>query len=362
MKNIYAYLLELLEKKKPLVLATIIETRGSTPQVPGASAIFSSEGLLKGTLGGGLLEAEAQKEALHALNKRKCLLFEFDLLADISSEEGAICGGAVKIIIDARPDEHRDTFHKLNQSLIHRQPGVLATCINKLSEKKVSLLRYWIEENQKFEAGEEKKLSLFREETGKVLSEEKPGLLILEEKIFLEQAEESTVFLEPILPLQQLVIAGAGHIGQALSHLGSLLDFEVTVIDDRPEFANKERLPDADNIIVDDVEKAVRNFPLSSDTYLVIVTRGHRHDAEALRPCISSKAAYVGMIGSARKIKLMRGKFIEQGWATPEEFDHVHAPIGIDIQSKTVEEIAVSIAAQLALVRSKIKNRKGKTR
>ncbi len=184
----------------------------------------------------------------------------------------------------------------------------------------------------------------------------------MKEKIFPEKAEENFVFLEPILPLQQLVIAGAGHIGQALSHLGSLLDFEVTVIDDRPEFANKERLPDADNIIVDEVEKAVRNFPISPDTYLVIVTRGHHHDAEALRPCISSKAAYVGMIGSTRKIKLMREKFIEQGWATPEEFDHVHAPIGIDIQSKTVEEIAVSIVAQLALVRSQIKNRKGKIR
>lgn len=359
MKNIYVNLFERLKKKEPLVLATIIETRGSTPQVPGASAIFSSEGLLKGTLGGGLLEAEAQKKALLALRGRKCLLFEFDLLADISSEEGAICGGAVKILIDARPDEHRDTFHKLNQSLIHRQPGVLATCINRFSEEKVSLLRYWIEGSQKFEAGEEKKLSLFWEEISKALSKEKPGLLKWKEKIFHEKAEESTVFLEPILPLQQLVIAGAGHIGQALSHLGSLLDFEVTVIDDRPEFANKERLPDADNIIVDEIEKAVRNFPISPGTYLVIVTHGHQNDAEALRPCISSRAAYVGMIGSSRKIKLMREKFIEKGWATPEEFDHVHAPIGIEIQSKTVEEIAVSIVAQLVFVRSQIKDRKG---
>lgn len=362
MKNIYVNLFERLKRKEPLVLATIIETRGSTPQVPGASAIFSSEGLLKGTLGGGLLEAEAQKEALLALRERKCRLFKFDLLADISSEEGAICGGEVEILIDARPDEHRDTFHKLNQSLIHRQPGVLVTCINRFSEEKVSLLRYWIEGSQKFKAGEEKKLSLFREEISKALSEEKPGLLKLREKIFPEKAEEGTVFLEPILPLQQLVIAGAGHIGKALSHLGSLLDFEVTVIDDRPEFANKERFPDADNIIVDEIEKAVRNFPISPGTYLVIVTHGHHHDAEALRACISSKAAYVGMIGSARKIKLMREKFIEQGWATPEEFDHVHAPIGIDIQSKTVEEIAVSIVAQLVFVRSQIKDRKGKIR
>lgn len=354
MKNIYVHLLKEMKKQKPLVLATIVETKGSTPQVPGASAIFSSERLLDGTLGGGLLEADAQKKALKTLRKKASLLSEFSLKADISSEEEAICGGEVKILIDASPEVYRDAFQDLNQSLTKRRPGILATFINRLSEEKVSIFRYWMERSEKFAVDPGEHLSLFKKEIKTTFSEGKPFLFKLKKEIFPEKAAESFLFLEPIFPLPQLVIAGAGHIGQVVTHLGSLLKFEVTVIDDRPEFANKEKLPGADNIIVGEIGKAIQSFTISSDTYLVIVTRGHKHDGAALRQCISSEAAYIGMIGSIRKIKLMRKKFLEEGWATAPQFDRVCAPIGIDIQSKTVEEIAVSIVAQLVLVRSQI--------
>ncbi len=357
MKNIYAHLFDELKKRKPLVLATIIETKGSTPQVPGASALFSSKGLLEGTLGGGLLEADAQKKALRVLKKKASLLSEFSLRADISSGEGAICGGEVKILIDACPEKHRDTFHSLSQSLIKRQPGVLATFINKLSEEKAALSRNWIERKGKFAADLGENLSFFRKAIEDTFSEGKPNLLKIKKEIFPEKIKDSLLFLEPILALPQLVIAGAGHIGQVVAHLGSILSFEVTVIDDRPEFANKEKLPDTDHIIVEEIGKAIQNFPISSDIYFVIVTRGHRHDAEALRQCISSEVAYIGMIGSVRKIKLMRKKFLEEGWATSRQFDRIYAPIGIDIDSKTVEEIAISIAAQLVLARSQMQSK-----
>lgn len=358
MKNIYFHLFEGLKRKKPLVLATIIETKGSSPQVPGASALFSSKGLLEGTLGGGLLEADAEKNALQALKKKAPLLSEFSLRADISSEEGAICGGEVKILIDVCPEKHKDTFLSLNRSLVKRQPGVLATFINMLSGEKASLSRYWIEKKEKFVADLVKHLYFFQKEIKDSFSGQKPTILKIKKGLFPEEAKESFLFLEPIFPLPQLVIAGAGHIGQVVAHLGSLLNFEVTVIDDRPEFANKEKLPDADHIIVEEIGKAIQNFPLSSDSYLVIVTRGHHHDAVALRHCINSDAAYIGMIGSIRKIKLMRKKFLEEGWATSRQFDDIYAPIGIDINSKTVEEIAVSITAQLVLVRNQIQDKR----
>jgi xanthine dehydrogenase accessory factor len=357
MKNIYVRLLEGFTEQKPLVLATIVATKGSTPQVPGASALFSSEGLLEGTLGGGLLEADAQSKALKTLKKKVSILSEFSLKADIFSGEGAICGGEVKILIDASPDVHRDAFQDLSQSLTKRKPGILATFINRLSEEKVSLSRRWTERKEKFVADPGEHLSFFKKEIRKAFLEGKPFLLKTKKEIFPEKAKERFLFLEPIFPLPQLVIAGAGHIGQVVTHLGSLLNFEVTVIDDRPEFANKEKLPDADHIIVDEIGKAIQSFTISSDTYLVIVTRGHKHDGAALRQCISSEAFYIGLIGSVRKIKLMRKKFLEEGWATAPQFDRVCAPIGIDIQSKTVEEIAVSIAAQLVLVRSQIKGK-----
>jgi xanthine dehydrogenase accessory factor len=162
----------------------------------------------------------------------------------------------------------------------------------------------------------------------------------------------SLFFLEPIFPPAHLVIAGAGHIGKALAHLGNRLDFEITVIDDRPEYANTENIPDADHILVKDIGEAMKEIKKGVNTYVVIVTRGHKDDAAALKSCIGTDLAYIGMIGSKNKIASMRMNFIEKGWATGNDWDQIHAPVGLDIKSQTVEEIAVSIAAQLIRVRN----------
>ncbi|NIM20111.1 MAG: hypothetical protein GTO51_07750 [Candidatus Latescibacteria bacterium] len=357
MKNIYTQLFDLLQKKKPIALGTIIETKGSSPQVPGASAIFSADGLVAGTLGGGWLEADAQKRVLAALKKRETLLCEFSLNADINAGEGAICGGYIHILIDARPEAHRDTFRDVVQSIDSRRSGALATFISKTSGERVELFRNWIDVKDTSSGESGALLSVFQEEIDHAMSTGKPALLKTEKEISPAGVGDTSLFLEPIFPLPQLVIAGAGHIGQVLAHIGSLLSFEVTVIDDRPEFANREKLPEADHIIVNDIGMAMHDFPTSLDTYIVIVTRGHQQDAEALRHVIASDAAYIGMIGSKRKIALMRSKFIEKGWATAGLFDHVHAPIGIEIHSETVEEIAISIAAQLVQARSSMKDK-----
>lgn len=169
---------------------------------------------------------------------------------------------------------------------------------------------------------------------------------------FTGEEDETKFLLEPISPPAHLIIAGAGHIGKALSHIGKLLDFEVTVIDERAEYANPVNLPDTDHIIVKDVGEAIDELQIGPDTYVVIVTRGHKDDAKALRACIGSDAAYIGMIGSKNKVSLMRTEFIQNGWAEPGKWKDIHAPIGLEIQSISVEEIAISIAAQLILVKN----------
>jgi xanthine dehydrogenase accessory factor len=167
-----------------------------------------------------------------------------------------------------------------------------------------------------------------------------------------DKEPSSLFFLEPVFPLLHLIIAGAGHIGRALAHVAGRLDFEVTVIDDRAEFANSGNIPEADHILVNDIGEELKRIKKNSDTYVVIVTRGHKDDASALKPCIGSSLAYVGMIGSKNKIASMRKDFIDNIWATAEQWDTIHTPVGIDIKSTTVEEIAISIAAQLILVRN----------
>lgn len=357
MKSIYKRFLDELDGKK-FVLATIVATRGSSPQVPGVSALFSKKGLLSGTLGGGILEARAEDVALEALNTGQSSLARFELYADIESEEDGICGGEETILFDARPADHESSFAKMVRSLDQRKPGILVTRIQQMGDKIQKISRSWVEKAEIFGEKAEKWGGPFHEEIIQAFSTVNP--------IFIpgpaaKDGTKSDVYLEPQLPLPHLVIAGAGHVGQAVAHIGHLLDFEVTVIDDRPEFANYGLVPEADHIIVKDIGKAIHDLPKTSDTYIVIVTRGHSRDADALKACIASGAAYIGMIGSGRKIALMRERFIDLGWATPGQFDHVFAPIGIDIQSKTVQEIAVSIAAELVKIRNQAQNRKKET-
>jgi len=351
-KNIFFALFKEMKNINAFSLATIVETKGSSPQIPGASAVFSSSGLVMGTLGGGILEGHSQHKAIEALKNKSSLIAEFDLTSDSISEEEAICGGQAKVLIDAMPEKHFKIFRDLSTSYKKRMPGVLATVFGFASDRKAHISRYWVDSNHIDDLNINLPLIIPRKELLGVLSRKKPKLLRMKDNLFPEANLENFLFLEPIFPLPQLVIAGAGHIGQALARLGIFLNFEVTVIDDRTAFANSERFPETDHIIVGNIGQSVKDLPISSDTYIVIVTRGHSYDAEVLKNCISSPAAYVGMIGSHRKIALLKEKSLIEGWASQEELDRIHAPIGLEINSNTIEEIAVSIAAQLVLVRS----------
>ena len=341
MKNIFHSLLVGLDEDRPLALATILGTKGSVPQVPGASAVFSARGLLAGTLGGGILEGDATRRATDVMKERSSEIYKFDLNAELTSEEGAICGGTAILLMDANTGNSRDVFKDLEKSVSNGKPGILATVISR--QQKVKIERFWIER------GRQNVMHLHNEL--KELSGEMASCIEKRNCLYLEKSESISVFLEPVYPLPTLLIAGAGHIGKALAHMANLLDFEVTVIDDRPEYANLQNIPDADHIIVNSIGKAIQGVSKTGDTYIVIVTRGHRDDADALKACIDSEATYIGMIGSRKKIHLMRENFISKGWATADQFDRVHAPVGIEIGSKTVQEIAVSICAQLVQVR-----------
>ena len=328
-------LLEILIEGQGLVLATIVEAEGSAPQVVGASAIFSKAGLEAGTVGGGLLEARAGEAAGKALSDGKARLVSIRLDADPSDMEGAICGGAVRVLVDPGIARDRSVFEKALEGFRIRRPGTLITGIRADEGDLVRTERAWLSEAD----------PIALDEFGAGASQ--PQLILGHGRLS---------FIEPVRPLPRLIIAGAGHVGRAVARIGRLLDFSVTVIDDRPEFANRENIPEADEIIVGDIGGSVGNIEVSAGNYFVIVTRGHQKDAEALRAVIGRPAAYVGMIGSRSKINIMRSEFLENGWATEEDWAKVHAPIGLDIGSKTVEEIAVSIAAELVFVRSKRKD------
>ena len=347
MKKTYEFLFDRIAAGLPAALAVVLETRGSAPQAAGASALFSGRGLLCGTVGGGVLEATAEKKARRALRQKQALVLDFKLDEGPSAEEGALCGGEVKVFIDPRPDKDRAVWLRMGRSREARQPGLLATHLLLKKNGKVIIQRLWLEKPASGRPKLQPPFSTFRKE---IMAAGKDG------RIRFAERPPAGLFLEPWSPPPRLIIAGAGHIGQAVGRLGTMLDFEVTVIDDRPEYANAKRFPEAAKIIVADIGRAVRETPLGADAYLVIVTRGHSRDADALRAAVKRPAAYVGMIGSRRKVRLLRRLFLERGWATPGQWARVHTPIGLPIGSRTVAEIAVSISAELVKIRREIRD------
>jgi len=343
-------LLEILIEGQGLALATIVEAEGSTPQVVGASAIFSRAGLEAGTVGGGLLEARVESIAREALIDGKARLVTFRLDADPSDVEGAICGGTARVLVDPGVARDRPVLEKALEGGRTHRPGYLRTGIRTIEGDIVSVKRNWLAaDGSSHDESPDTEMGDF---PGEVSFDEMGS--VVWPRLF--KGEKGLTFIEFVQPLPRLIIAGAGHVGRAVARLGRLLDFSVTVIDDRPEFANAEAIPEADEIIVGDIGESVGRIEVSVGNYFVIVTRGHQKDAEALRAVIGRPAAYVGMIGSRSKVNIMRSEFLERRWATEDDWAKVRAPIGLDIGSKTVEEIAISVAAELVFVRSKRKD------
>jgi xanthine dehydrogenase accessory factor len=161
------------------------------------------------------------------------------------------------------------------------------------------------------------------------------------------------IFVEPILPPADLYVFGAGHVAASLYKIARIAGFDVTVIDDREAYANRERFPDAQQVIAEDFDKAAAQLTPNESSYIVIVTRGHRDDMRMLRWAVQTPARYVGMIGSKRKT-IAIFKELQQEGLDAHLFDRVHAPVGLDIGAITPEEIAVSITAELIAKRRNV--------
>jgi xanthine dehydrogenase accessory factor len=379
MDTLYGEVVELLAGDAPFTLATVVHASGSTPQKAGAKAIFLPDGRIVGTLGGGCMEAESRRRGLDLIRSGESLLYDLHLDDDFGWDDGLICGGTAQIFLQpmrrVRPEPFAEALSLLGEggrgvlvtvvaapdpeavgtTLLVREPVAALTPqppLPILGEGESSRptgsplpelgeglgVRAGLPQSPLHAAAVEAALGVLRDER------EGPCRIVL-------PGDLGTIYIEPILPRPTLLIAGAGHVGAALAHYGARLGFKVVVVDDRPAWANRERLPDADEVLVEEIVGAVRRWPKTPQTYVVIVTRGHRNDAVVLREVIHAPVAYIGMIGSRRKVLTIYEEFVAEGIATAEQLARVHAPIGLDIGALSVDEIAVSIAAELVLVR-----------
>lgn len=345
MNAIYQKLVQLIETKQIGAYCTVVETKGSTPQKAGSKLLILPDLRNIGTLGGGCVEAEARQRAIDLIRSGEPQLLEFRLDSDYGWDDGLICGGNMKIFVDLPKHETELKIFDQLQILTDRKiPLIIATVVDS-SEVEIGAKILIAQNGEQISQFESEKIeNLITENFDEILENDHPKLIRTDDN-------KTAIFVEPIQPRPILLIAGAGHIGQALCHLGSWIGFDVVVVDDRVEFASADRLPESKKIIVGDIADELENFPIDHLTHVVIVTRGHNHDEAALHAVINSDAKYIGLIGSRRKIKLIFDDLIELG-IQKERIKKVYAPIGIDINSKTVHEIAVSIASQLIQIRN----------
>ena len=337
-------IVEFADNGESFAMALVLKAEGSTPRKAGVKAVIDKAGTIWGTLGGGQVEAEAQRRAVEACKSKHPVVFDLNLYGADRADDDPICGGTMRILIDPTAAKDRASYAKVAEAIVQRQRGVMLTIARGVEHMEVQ--SQWFQEkdiplNAAFPGTDNIRSCLAREMP----------------QLFTESSEDPKVFtevlVEPVIPKPLLVIAGGGHVGQALALQASLVGFDITVIDDRAEFTDPALFPEGTKTLDGDIPKLITAQPIGGDTYIVIVTRGHKLDAESLEACIHTLAAYIGMIGSKRKVALIRKNFIESDIATEEEFDRVHAPIGLDIGAVTVPEIAASITAELISIRRK---------
>jgi xanthine dehydrogenase accessory factor len=334
--DIHQKIVDCIKAEISFAMIVVLKAEGSTPLKTGAKALVEADGRIWGTIGGGAVEAEAQRRAVEACDSGKPLVFDFKMEGAKRSDATPICGGAMRILVDPCAARHKEAYVEVAEALAWGQRGVLLTSLRPGDPVQVTLT---------WQAETDLASCQGLPDTGSLHS------CLTKETCQLFRDRGTETLLEPIIPRPQLLIAGGGHVGQALARQAVLVDFAVTIIDDRPEFTAPALFPRGVQTLSGDIPQQLADSPMTKGTYVVIVTRGHQFDAEALEVCIRRPAAYVGMIGSKRKVALIRESLLESDLATPEQWDRVYAPIGLNIGSITAAEIAASIVAQLIAVR-----------
>ena len=348
MKEVIEEAVRLLEKDQACVLATVVRTKGSTPQKPGAKLLVRKDGSGVGTLGGGCVEGDiwfAAKEILH--RKGEPELRDYFLNEDIAARDGLVCGGTMYFFIEPlrEPLEFLPFANEIIEAYGGREPVSVATLLKSDAGRAAPGAKLLLRaDDSTYGTLGNPDLDRLALEAGRRVSR-----MGLNEHIMTRDGTE--LFVEGFTTPPTVVLVGGGHVAKATYDLARLLGYRVYVVDDRPQFANKERFPEAaDTLVVPDYTSALDQIPVNANTFIVVATRGHWFDDLALEAAVRSPAGYVGLLGSKRKTILIYQRLLELGVA-PERLKQVHAPVGLAIGALTPEELAVSVMSEIVMYR-----------
>jgi xanthine dehydrogenase accessory factor len=331
-------MIRLLEGGEPFALATLVDARGSTPQKAGARLLARADGSALGTLGGGCIEAEARTAAAEVLAGGGPRVLDFELTEDIAVDYGLACGGTERILINPAGTLDVAVLRSIRDA--GRRPGALVTAVQTPDGAVGRTIAVWDGDATNAASFDAEALTAAR-------------ALITERHArprIVRAGSGAEYFIEPRQDPTEVVVVGGGHVGLAVARAAHFAGYRVAVIDDRSDFANAERFPDADSVVVGEVDRALAAYPVAATSAVVIVTRGHKYDYQALAVAARSAAFYVGLMGSRRKVALIYRQLIDDG-IPPERLRDIHAPIGLNIGAVTPEEIALSIVAEITMAR-----------
>lgn len=342
MQGLYETCARLLADGEDVVMATIMSKSGSTPQTAGTKMLVRQDGSFVGTIGGGLLEARVLDLANDVFKTRRSLIRDFKYVGNDENSMG-VCGGRMDVLVDflsSRMPENVKIFNAVTQALPSGKRTLLVTALPNDTQESAYLPRCLL-----FQGGESVGDRFAADQQARFVQGFKnrhPQLVSVDGVQYL---------LEPVSLWGTVYLFGAGHVAQQVARLTSMVDFRTVVVDDRKEFATRERFPEANEIIVlDDFEHCMKDLTITSDSYLVIVTRGHKYDQMVLAQALHTNAGYIGMMGSNRK-RIVIYQTLREAGVTEEQLAHVYSPIGLLEDTDTPEEIAISIMAELIKVR-----------
>lgn len=350
-----SHLLGLLKPDSRLMVATIIATSGSTPVGALSKMLIHGDGTrATGTVGGGCMEGDVLDAArkLHQDNKAAILTFH---LNEDEVIQGLICGGNLDVLVEPVDAYQRELYERLKSIRDRGEDCVIATHLGSdgkirfkaivtrgdLQGSSVSSPSSWLAVMEYWRFVAKKSSVDLDVSLPKVLQRSQGERL---------PVDDGVLILEPVLGRPHLVVFGGGHVSLYVTRVAAMAGFRVSVVDDRIQFANKERFPEAEETIAVEFYDAMEKLSITPTTYVVIVTRGHRSDEEILGRVVKTQAKYIGMIGSKRKVLATFKNLMKDGVGR-EVLENVRAPMGLNIGAATAEEIAVSIVAEMIQVR-----------
>ncbi|MDO8749772.1 MAG: XdhC family protein [Dehalococcoidia bacterium] len=347
MQPVFREALNLSLKGEPFTIATVVRTKGSSPQKPGAKLLIRQDGSGVGTLGGGCVEGDiwfAAKEIMreHGGSEYR----DYYLNEEIAARDGLVCGGTMYFLIDPiwKPQEFLPVAQDIVSAYEGADPAALATLIKPGPAGGAVGAKLLIRSDGSLSG------TLGKPELDQLAVATAKRLATYGECEHVVTSDGTELFVEAYTSPPTVVLMGGGHIAKALAPLAKMLQFRLFVLDDRPEFANQERFPEAEAVAVAGYSGGLDSFPITKNTAIIIATRGHNFDDLALEMAVRSPAGYVGLVGSQRKVILIYQELLKRG-VSLERMREIHSPIGLDIRARTPEEIAISIMAELVQFR-----------